>query len=67
MPMGSSFSAVSATSSSQLLTGGILYSFLAGGPHSPTWVILGPKLIIVTGLVKFATAAARLVCLDLLG
>ena len=28
--------------------------------------ILGPKLIFVTGLVKFVTAVARLVCPDLL-
>ena len=67
MPLGSSFSAVSATSSSQLSTGGILYSFLAAGPHSPVWVILGPKLFFVTGLVIFVTAVARLVCPDLLG
>ena len=29
--------------------------------------ILGPKLFFVTGLVIFVTAAARLVCPDLLG
>ena len=29
--------------------------------------VLGPKLIFVTGLVKFVTAVARLVCPDLLG
>ena len=29
--------------------------------------VLGPKLIFVTGLVKFVTALARLVCPDLLG
>ena len=30
-------------------------------------IILGPKLIFVTGLVMFVPAAARLVCPDLLG
>ena len=30
-------------------------------------ILLGPKLIFVTGLVKIATAVARLVCPDLLG
>ena len=30
-------------------------------------LILGPKLIFVTGLVTFVTAVARLVCPDLLG
>ena len=30
-------------------------------------LVLGPKLFFVTGLVKFATAVARLVCPDLLG
>ena len=44
-----------------------MYSFLAAGPHSPVWVILGPKLFFVTGLVIFVTAVARLVCPDLLG
>ena len=29
--------------------------------------LLGPKLFFVTGLVIFAKALARLVCLDLLG
>ena len=29
--------------------------------------LLGPKLIFVTGFVKFVTAVARLVCPDLLG
>ena len=29
--------------------------------------LLGPELIFVTGLVKFVTAVARLVCLDLFG
>ena len=67
MPLGSSFSAVSATSSSQLSMGGILYSFLAAGPHSPTWVVLGLKLFFVTGFGIFVTAVARLVCPDLLG
>ena len=30
-------------------------------------VLLGPKLIFVTGFVKFVGAVARLVCPDLLG
>ena len=33
----------------------------------PFILLLGPKLIFVTGLVNFVTAVARLVCPDLLG
>ena len=40
---------------------------LGEGVGTKVDLVLGPKLFFVTGLVKFATAVARLVCPDLLG
>ena len=45
VPMGSSFSAVSATSSCQLSMGGILYSFIAPGKQD-RWLFLLVMILI---------------------
>ena len=47
----------------RLTFGKLLFNLAVSGK---SYVILGPELIFVTGLVKFVPAVARLVCPDLL-